>query len=150
MRKLKDYGYKVEFDSEVTFNKFSREPYGDWHMVSEHRLGDVKICNDSYPDIASSIEINPNETCFVVWATRSDGDSFGCHECANAEAFGIFKDHKSANELKNMLESFGSETKSSLKCSTSDGQDFNFSCIPWHGYFEYLNSVTITEIKVSE
>jgi len=62
------------------------------------------------------------------------------------EILGIFLDMKSANELMHYV--VDNKKSDSIKLTTSDGQVFKMKYVPWHGYFESLDSVEIDVVSV--
>lgn len=140
------FGYKVTIDQYCDHHERSDEEYGSWSSSYSSNLNDIVRRTTDYPDIASSLDIAPGTRALVVWAVWSTGDSFGQSRGGQAEAFGIFTDINSADELQKALESYnGTED---LNLTTSDGQVFKISYVPWLGYFESLDTVRVDVVTV--
>lgn len=141
------FGYKVEIEQYCDHRERSEEQYGNWSASYTNSLKDeVKKTND-YPDIVSTLDIEPGTQALVVWAVWSTGDSFGRARGSQAEAAGIFTDMASAVQFREALYACN-EREGAIKLTTSDGQEFELDYMPWFGYFESLDSVQINTVVV--
>ena len=141
------FGYKVEVEQYCDHHEYSGEQFGDWSSSYTNNLKDIVRKTNEYPDIVSSLDIAPGTRALIVWAIWSTGDSFGRSAGSNAEAFGIFTDIKSADELKEALE-LHTDCDNERSLTTSDGQEFKIGYMPWDGYFESLDGVRIDVVTV--
>lgn len=142
------FGYKVVIEEECLESWNDGEQWGEWGATYSQEF--VKVVKDAdYPDIASIFDFQNGDNVFVVWACWNTGDSFGWARERYAEAFGIFKEIDAAKELAEALRKADDEE---LEIKTSDGQNFKFSYLPFHGYFESLSFVEVksTVIGASE
>lgn len=137
------FGYKVSYEQnggQIGPN----ERYGEWSASYSNSVKDVHI-DPKYPDIASIHEFKPADVAFLVWVEYSTGDSFGRADRGSVESIGLFKDEATANELVAALnkppKSKNDEDKYKFKHTTSDGQTFEYTWVPWGGYFESLEEV---------
>lgn len=143
------FGYKVDIEQYCDHNERSDEDYGSWSSSFTNSLSDIVRKTNEYPDIVSSLDIAPGTRALVVWAVWSTGDSFGHSSGSGTEAFGIFTDLKSAEELQKAMEDYSSgNRKDDIVVTTSDGQVFKLGYMPWFGYFDSLDSVRIDAVSV--
>ena len=142
------FGYHVTVNSTCYESNWSGERYGEWSESWNHKI-DRKVtkCSDGdIPEVVSSLDIPSGSNALVVWAIYSSGDSFGRASMGRTEILGIFLDMKSANELMHYV--VDNKKSDSIKLTTSDGQVFKMKYVPWHGYFESLDSVEIDVVSV--
>lgn len=143
------FGYKVDIEQYCDHNERSDEDYGSWSSSFTNSLSDIVRKTNEYPDIVSSLDIAPGTRALVVWAVWSTGDSFGRSSGSGTEAFGIFTDIKSAEELQKAMEDYShGNRKDDIVVTTSDGQVFKLGYMPWFGYFDSLDSVRIDAVSV--
>lgn len=136
------FGYKASYHRSGYENS-PTERFGSWEASYTNSVKSVQL-ETKYPDIASSHEFQPNEVAFLVWVEYSTGDSFGRAHCGSVESIGLFKDEAVANELVaklNAKHELSDEDKHKFKHTTSDGQTFEYTWVPWSGYFETLEGV---------
>lgn len=141
------FGYKVEIDQYCEHSEHSGEQFGDWRASYTNSIKNLVQKTDEYPDITSSLDIAPGTQALVVWAVWSSGDSFGRNSGGHSEAFGIFTDLGSAVQLREALYAHTDNNKST-ELTTSDGQKFTLGYMPWFGYFESLDSVSVDVVTV--
>ena len=96
-------GFKVEIDQDLTSYESSDEIYGSWSKSLRNEFVKVEEVTE-YPDVVTTLDINKGDEAFVVWAEWSTGNSFGRAHNSNAEAVGIFKDEKAADDFAKFLE----------------------------------------------
>lgn len=143
------FGYKVDIEQYCDHNERSDEDYGSWSSSFTNSLSDIVRKTNEYPDIVSSLDIAPGTRALVVWAVWSTGDSFGRSSGSGTEAFGIFTDIKTAEELQKAMEDYShGNRKDDIVVTTSDGQVFKLGYMPWFGYFDSLDSVRIDAVSV--
>ena len=134
------FGYKVGIISHQDHYEHDGEEWGEWSSAHSHRMGDVTK-NPEYPDVTSILDIEVGESCIVVWAIWSSGDSFGCASGGCSEAIGIFTDINSATALVNYINSKDWNKDHIMDFVTPDMQEFKQEWVGWSGYFESLDSV---------
>lgn len=142
------FGYHVTINSTCYESNWSGERYGEWSESWNHKIDRkvTKCSSGDVPDVVSSLDIPIGSSALVVWAIYSSGDSFGRASMGRTEILGIFLDMKSANELMHYV--VDNKKSDSIKLTTSDGQVFKMNYVPWHGYFESLDSVEIDVVSV--
>lgn len=141
------FGYKVNINQHCDHNERSDEEHGSWSASYTNTLGDIVRKTNDYPDLVSSLDIAPGTRVIVVWAAWSSGDSFGNAVGKDTEAFGIFTDIKSAEELQSAIERH-IDNNGDVQITTSDGQVFKLGYMPWFGYFERLDGVYVNAATV--
>lgn len=149
---MKLYGYDVDIcrlciASESNSNSDDDYDYS-WYESYDNFLGSVTPNTTGYPDVVSTLKLRRG-TYYLVWLEYSTGDSFGTSNKGSTLACGVFKDIKSANELKEAIVNFDYTTSSSVEIQliTSDGHEFKIvDC--WTDYFGGLDNVNITEFNI--
>jgi hypothetical protein len=142
------FGYNITIDSKCRESTSSGGRYGKWSSSYDQIINRAvtKSSNVDHPDVVSSLDIPRGSNALVVWTIYSIGDSFGRASMGRTEILGIFLDVKSANELMHYV--VDNKKSDSIKLTTSDGQVFKIDYVPWHGYFESLDSVEIDAVTV--
>ena len=143
------FGYQVDISTYCDTQRAS-EPYGKWSEDCVNTFRGVKVCpKNGYPSITTTLEIQPDTPCHVVWLEYSSGDSFGRGRCNHTEILGVFTDLAAAKELANALRNHNVDddngfgpSKWTLELKTNDGQEHKIHC-GWLGYFEKLEEVHI-------
>lgn len=82
----------------------------------------------------TTFDIDVGDIIYLVIAVWSTGDSFGHDMGANSEIFGVFKTYEEAEKLKTNLKT---------------GNGYDKYQLPWDGYFESLDYITIHSRTVS-
>jgi len=158
MPRKKRYGYEVVIHREcedTSPENQQDEEFPEWSSECENTLQSVSKTKE-YPDIVSTLDIQPGQTAYVVWAEWSYGDSFGQGYCNATEALAIFLDEESAKDAADWYRDFKTDFSRGLfsprkqKHRTPDGQELQLAEAPWEGYFEKLEGIRITEIVVSD
>jgi hypothetical protein len=139
-----EFGYRAIFDRTLLEETVPEERFGDWYESYSNRLDSVELVGSSI-DAISNVIVDPGETVIAVWLEYSTGDSFGHGDKNSVQLCGVFKEHKSAEELAAFL----SSTTGSGTCHTSDGQIFEYKYFPWQGYFETLEEVHVETVLVT-
>jgi len=139
-------GYKVKLDRCTYKETQAKEEFGSWSSSSTWTCDRMVHKVSEYPDIVSTLDIPSGSNALVVWAQWGSGDSFGHADGAEAQCYGIFTDLDNATALQQLLENHGEGTTCSI--TTQDGQTFSYSHLPWHYYFETLESVNISPVVV--
>ena len=134
----KNYGYKVDINSTLTYSEYSTEPYGPWSEEWENILDQIITRDNKYPNLVSKIKFIPGEPLYVVWAEWSAGDSFGWATSKYSEPYALFRNKKSAEDFKKHLKT----SKGDITFEV-EGQHIELFSLPWLGYFEELNSINI-------
>lgn len=141
------FGYKVVIEQCCDHHEHSGEQYGDWSASYSNTIQDVVQKTNDYPDVVSTLDIEPGTQAHVVWVVWSSGDSFGWARGSHSEAAGIFTDVAAAEQFREALYACN-EKDGTIKLTTSDEQEFELGYMPWFGYFESLDSVHINTVVV--
>jgi hypothetical protein len=85
---------------------------------------------------------------FLVYALYTTGDSFSSHS-GELEYIGLYQSAEFAYNIKQKLESHddAGETRYNIDLTTEDGREYTL-CIPWIGYFESLDSITVEVVRL--
>lgn len=147
------FGYSVKIDSKRIYYYRSPEKWGEWKSEYLNQAPDcITIVDHSSEecDVITELEFNHGEIAYLVWVEWSSGDSFGIGINSQTEPLGLFKDRKSAEELKEeILKANEKKTHDHIILKTSDGQSFNIYIYPdWHWYFERLENVYISNVTI--
>ena len=141
----KKFGYRVEIESECQKSSGEPGPWGHWEARYSQRFIGVER-DDENPDIASDLEIEKGEECYVVWLTYSTGDSFGQAIDNETAAIGIFRDFASADQLSkavwSRLRLKDKDRPTVLEIKTDDGQTIRLGP-SWEGTFNVLSEVDV-------
>ncbi len=103
--KRNKFGYKVDIGQRCENEIESNEEFGSWERSYSNWFEKISKTKD-VPDVVSDFDIQPGETCYVVWVEYSSGDSFGMAENENVEAVGVFKDKECAIQLEKAIETY--------------------------------------------
>lgn len=154
-------GFLVEFESHCIESERETDEngdyvqYGSWSESYSNSIKSRIIKDPKFPDVTSTLDIERGERVFVVWVEYSNGDSFGHSHRGGTEAVAVFKDYRTAEELKNAIEGHSPdrntsdwENKYKLKLKTSDGQELDIYTGSWHDYFGGLDEVHIDDVLV--
>jgi hypothetical protein len=88
------------------------------------------------------------QTCYLVYAIYSTGNSFGHDEDGCLEFIDLFTTREKAEALIDALRK--EEKEDGLtKYIAEDGSEAWY-CIPWNGYFESLSVLDIEEVVIAE
>jgi len=93
--------------------------FGEVSLTSRNKYEE-----ESYPP---DFDVKAGDTIFLVIAVWSDGDSFGHDSGARSEIFGVYKTFTEARERESELENGSAKDP----------------YLPWNGYFESLDYVTV-------
>lgn len=129
--------------------RVTRVGSGKWDnddTYTSWELGDVWLQKDSaesynYEMYELDQHADVGDIVYVVFAVWSTGDSFGSYEGAGAEVMFVSKDPDVAYFVMRTLQN---ATGYSEKITWNNGQTRPIH-IPWNGYFEQLNSLTVYE-----
>lgn len=122
----------TEADPNNEWSRASTSTSWDFHDIVEVvKEEDYKISFDGI--LTYSINFEPQEKLWLVIPIWSTGDSFGYDTCARAEIFGAYASKEEAEQRKNDL----------LKGIVGPRE-----YLPWSGYFESLEYITIEEVDV--
>lgn len=95
-------------------------------------------------DVVCGADVHKGDTVFIVWAEYTTGDSFGTDH-GYVELVAAFVDETKANTWAEYLQTAGD---SNCLIELEDGSFHDFY-MPWHGYFESLERINVTEIVLS-
>lgn len=141
-----DYGSRDSTDTDNTL-------VGVRLVMSKEAM--VKSLKDEYipsPDVLIGADVNVGDIVYIVWAEYSTGDSFG-NDGGVVEYIAAFVSETKAWNCQRYIQntgnrSHGGRTKP-YEIELEDGTKQVLSC-PWHGYFEHLEDVHVTEIIIEE
>jgi hypothetical protein len=144
------FGYTVEIDHQLIDSEDSTEEFGSWSETYNNTFRKI-FREESHPDIVSVLDIKNGEPCFVLWASYSTGDSFGCAEDQGIDSIAVFTGLNAAQELSdflhkaedNKLRTGQYDTSIPLKFTTSDGQKHVLRPSWVYDHCETLSSLTI-------
>lgn len=140
------FGYAVEIKQYCIHSHREPEEYGSWEEEYENSLVGISPTKE-YPDIVSNIEVKTGETCFVVWAVWSNGDSFGTAYNGSVEPLALFKTYDEARGFRLELEKACNNSDEYGFLLKFDYLGFEYSVYAlWKGYFESLSGYEIDEI----
>lgn len=138
------HGYRVTINRNLVNEHREEGEYGAWSAEYDNEFSNV--CRDNvYPDIASTLDLNPGDPCYVIWAEWSTSDSFGASTCSHTEALAIFTEQTAAQALVDAIKDTKNYTET---ITTPDGQTHFIQC-GWSGYFETLEAIHIQETKIT-
>ena len=143
----------VQYTSNCTHSYREPVEYGDWNeeydftvqgatASSRGRWGGLAHDEEKF-NLAFDAEVD--DTVYVLWMTYSTGDSFG-HGSGYGEILWVFKDRVAANTALVRVRENSKEY--SINFLDDSGQVVTFSN-PGSGYFENVDSLTISEFKLS-
>lgn len=155
------YGYKVPITKVLEHSHYSNEQWGEWeehYSVWLERNEVQKITDEQQtPDVVSTLDLEPGSDAWIVWVVWSTGDSFGFAEHSHYEVLGIFADSYSPSVFAKYIEEYEKPSDFSFngpwrtEYHSDDGQVIEMQTYPaWDGYFERLNMVNISKVKVVE
>lgn len=140
--------FTVDYDS---YTHTTREPYpdDDWDRGDTHTdvsINGVVMCDsDKYFDLVLPGDYDPSKPLYLLWASYDTGDSFG-RDGGKAEFIDLFQDHERAQAALKVLQQ---ATDDSFEGSyiRDDGTPIKIY-VPWVGYFESLNYITVESVYV--
>lgn len=159
--------FHIEIDvSTYTQTTRHADPTDKWDRDStavETHINGIRIKTDKdYRDISLSFQPESGKTYYLLHATYSTGDSFGSDDGCKLY-FELYRDEELAKRAHEQLEEHHrayaalDKSKKTLKqfspysCEiTVDGGSKQTVHIPYHGYFEGLDSIEITPVEVLE
>lgn len=127
--------------------------YGDWSETYDFNVTGVnQTSRAQWSGLAGreervnvSFDADVGDTVYVLWMTYSTGDSFG-HGSGYGEILWVFKNEEVAKYALNQVNECVEEY--SIKFKDDDGNVIEFSN-PGSGYFESVDSLTISEFKLN-
>jgi len=152
MTDQKMFGYKFNITRDMVSCEESGdvEDYSyDYLYIYDQAPDTIAYKINEYPDIVSALDFPANSTAYVVYAVWSDGDSFGRELYCSAEPFGIFASSDCAKEFSSQLHSVD-RPDDGVVINCSDGQQFEYKCLPWADYFSSLEYVDVIQVTVKE
>jgi len=135
-------GFKTKIESKLVNAKYD-DPYQDeWY---ENHEPDVISIEDQSPDVVTLIgNYQSGDTVYLVWVEYTYGDSFGYYHCAGVESIAVFKQLNFAKDLQAHI----IENDDSKGFISGDGQLIHIPSHLWNGYFEHLENVYVSEVKI--
>lgn len=103
------------------------------------------VSEPSYRDLSVPFEIDFNRSYLLLWADYNTGDSFG-HDANRVEFIDLFETIERAEAARQKL---SKATEYSSGYTREDGTGISYH-IPWNGYFESLNDINITVVRVTK
>ncbi len=150
-----------------TNSKNDGKLYGNWSTKHYNEIKSFSITkSEEYFDLIINNNIDTTKPLYLLYAEYSHGDSFG-NESGCLEYIKLFESLDEANLLKDDLELFEKYAKSEFKrydfkpnlidkFDKYDSWNRSFEyfgekfCLPWGGYFEYLEKYSIIKLELSE
>jgi hypothetical protein len=155
--KVLEHPYYCSFKRQQVFSQEDGEGSGSYIISSyENSLESVtKVAQG--PNITSIHNFLKSAKAYLVWIEYSTGDSFGSHTRSEVLPIALLKYKKDAKTLAgltsfwNPQDEYDSTKHQEYKGSffkSSDGQEVNLTHAPWTGYFEMLEAIQISEVKI--
>lgn len=123
-----------------------------------HRNGSVtveaiQLVEDGYKDLDVPFVPVHGKDYYVLWGSYTTGDSFGS-ESGNYEIIDVYSDAELAYKNRELVDKASREEatydlkKSICTLTRQDGSTLKFSYFPWHGYFESLDYLEVTRVRL--
>lgn len=141
--------FSVDYDR-YTYVTREGDPEDRWDRddtAADITVNGVRL-TDRYFDVVLPTTYDPSKPLFLLWANYNTGDSFG-HDRNQTEWIDIFQDEQKANEAAATLAKCTDRNYSNY--SGTYIRDDGTSCtvhLPWLGYFESLNDVIVTPVRL--
>lgn len=139
---------RVQFDYQTSTHgaEESDEPYAwrgittyDWFSVT----GIEAVPAPQYRDLTVPFQVNPDQDYYLVYARYMTGDSFGSDE--RHEFVDLFTTIAAAQQC---VRDLGHVVDYSTRYTRDDGTIID-THIPWHGYFERLESIEVVTVRLA-
>lgn len=101
------------------------------------------VTQEDVYDVIADYNVCSGDDIYLVSATWSTGNSFGWDHKDCWEAFMVCRTAEHAELVANQIE----ETDYEVTVATENGNSYEVR-IPWKGYFEYLDFVSVNRLKV--
>ncbi len=127
---------RVELETQIWHNNDEEEGDGPWRHrgTTSSMVTGIKIARDDYGYSYRGMDTELERPFFVVYATYYTGDTFGSDwDCT---IVGIVNEYDEARRLEDEARAF-----------TGFGSLSNGFHVPWTGYFESLENISIGEVR---
>jgi hypothetical protein len=136
---------KVEYDAHMYVTR-KGDPDDMWDRDStdgDVYVNGIRVVDDSYRDVSVPFDVDDDHNYYLLYAVYTTGDSFGS-DGGNTEWIDLFRTRAAADAAKKSIE----ETTGSFSASYTrdDGTDIKIH-IPWDGYFETLDELTVKKVS---
>ncbi len=124
------------------------DPEDRWeraHTSTEHYIYGFRVTG-TYFDLAVRFEPEFEVDYYLLYAVYSTGDTFGHDAGGNIEFLGLYEKYETAQMNLMRVQARTSNDDAPVTLLTDFGIDYEFY-IPWFGYFEGLDYVTIETIQ---
>lgn len=118
----------------------TREGEGEWSgddTDTSHEFGDAYLTETGCDGIEVGADFQKGDIAHIVIAVWSSGDTFSFRRGYHSEIMSAHKSSDNAQESKRILET--------AKAGVSLPDGFEVRQIPWEGYFEHLDYITVEE-----
>ncbi len=143
----------------ITFIEISRNTWCDyedrdldsdntWDRLNEyysHEIHGFNIVNERQSrDFCINYKPVPHKPYYLLYAVYSTGDSFHREEGLH-EYLDLYENREDAEKAKKEI--FDQRKSSSITYTSSCGKELTFGS-PWYGYFDFLDSTEIEEVRL--
>lgn len=138
---------EVDYTRDV-YVTIKRDPEDSWSRdstaanITVHGIKLVK--NAQYRDITVPFDVDINKSYILLWADYNTGDSFGSDRNLT-EFIDLFETVEAAEAARKALETATGDAQ----YTREDGSVVQMG-VPWHGYFESLNSINLDLVRVTK
>lgn len=138
---------EVDYTRDV-YVTIKRDPEDSWSRdstaanITVHGIKLVK--NAQYRDITVPFDVDINKSYILLWADYNTGDSFGSDRNLT-EFIDLFETVEAAEAARKALETATGDAQ----YTREDGSVVQMY-VPWHGYFESLNSINLDLVRVTK
>lgn len=136
-------GFKFVYDSEHYWER-ERDPDDMWDAGSDgyHNYPKALVIDNDNPDCVGAISSDATEA-YLVWAEYTTGCTFGS-TAGNVEAIAVFSSKEKAEKCAKQCREYApSDYNGWLMHIVLENGKSHELYIPWLGYFESLNSVSV-------
>lgn len=135
----------VELERSSEMHETSRpDPEDEWDRANTRTTWYVEGLSlhdeDAYGRLPVDFEVSNGDELFAVYAVYSTGDSFGHDDCSDLEFIDVFKDFEKAKKCVDDIKA--TTGRHSAAYTKENGQVVQVH-IPWDGYFEHLDELTV-------
>ena len=143
--------HKLRVDEIVTGDSYhSGEQFGDWWEDKDVSVRGLLLCKkDSYWDVIADWDVKLGEDVWLVYVQYGSGDSFG-HSRGNVEYVGVWKTAEKAYKVAEQIRKNDNNKEDGLKYETESGKVIDESFTSWNGYFEHIEDIIVTCLKVGK
>jgi len=129
------------------------DPDDEWSRASthtDHNIQGFTVNSErQYGDVMVPYVPERGIDYYLLYAVYSTGDSFGHDSGGGIEYIGLYTKEELhiAKENERRIEAHDQDQKSTLKLLMQNDKDQFDVYVPWHGYFESLDYVSIATIQ---